>query len=618
MLVTSSESLSSFLEKLRVSQRVTVDTETSGLEPWNGSQLVGLGFGFDDDSTYYLPFRHVNGPNLSLTELPSIFATLNRVPVISNHNVIFDLAILFQDGFRLNEGQSLEDTVSAGRLCEPDRFAHLDLTALAGKYLGSEAAAYDSIFIAALKAQKLNKAKIAQASVELVGAYCEADCDRTTRLRRALLKRIADTQQERVWEQECAVTGVLWRMEWMGLGFDLEYARNILPQLQLKVELLKKEIFALIGYEFNPGSPPQLAGVMEKLGIAPVKKSPRTQAVSWDKEALETVSSRHELPAKILEMRAVAKVANTDIKPRLDRGSPVLHEGFKSSGAVTGRMSSSLHTLPKEGIDVDGELVKARSLIKPRPGFRIWMGDYSQMEMLVFADYVGNSRLMEQAEKGEFDYHDYTTAELWGITSDHEDWKVRRRDAKDFNFGMIFGLGIKRQALILGLTIPEAKAYRTRYFSRIPGSEQFIEQAKRVAEVRGYVRNRFGRRYWIDPERIYTVVNYLVQGTSADLLKNRMVAIQRYIEEHNLLSRLLMQVHDELVFEIHTSEEAFFPKVIKDFMEERLLKIRLMVAMSVGNPGWGDKISMVWCGDRFHSGDEHKVQCLNIPVLAVA
>lgn len=609
-LILTREHLDKLLPHVRNSKLVVFDTETTGLEPWEGDYLIGIGIGLEEKHEFYLPFRHTEGPNLSIEWLPEVIDALTQVSTLVAHNIKFDLAMLAQDGYVAPHEQNFEDTMSMARLCEPDRYAKLGLTPLLEKHMGVEYAAYDAAFIAAMRKLKLTKKKMIESPVVLCGKYCEDDCRGTRSLRLIFQHMLRETEQWSLWKQEIDTTHSLWEMEATGVGFNKEYGEYIVPVLQKKISLVKSELYEMAGTEFNPGSPPQLSKVMSNLGL----KSPKQGKTgpSWDKEVLESLEHKHPLPKKLLELRSIQKVEGTDIRPRLERGQDVLHEEIKSFGAITGRMSSGLHTFPREGIIVEEEVVAPRDLIIPREDYELWFADYSQMEMRVFADYMGDPGLLAKIEAGDLDYHDLIAKEVWHVDESDPDWKEFRRKAKAINFGLVYGIGKKLLASQLGVTIAEAQEFKDEYFEKMPRAEPFIRMVAKIAETRGYVRNRFNRRYWIDPQRIYIAVNYLVQGTSADLMKNRIVAIQKYIWENKLKSRMLLQVHDEVIFEVHRSERHFFMKKMKDMLEERLITAFLAADVSIGTPGWGSKTEQAWCTDinDFHSKVEHRESCL--------
>jgi DNA polymerase-1 len=604
--------LDKLLKFVREAKVVIVDTETTGLKPWEDDRLIGIGIGLEAKHEFYLPFRHDAGLNLSIEWLPEVLDALAQAGTLVAHNIKFDLAMLYQDGYRAPVTQRFEDTMSAARLCEPDRYAKLGLTPLLEKYLGAEYAAYDHEFVAALRALKLTKRTMQASPIDLCGKYCENDVQGTRSLRQIFNRILRETEQWSLWQQEVDTTRALWEMEATGVGFNKVYGEYIVPILEQKIELIKGELNTLAGQEFNPNSTPQLGKVMANLGLHSPKTG-KSGAACWEKEVLELFEHKHPLPKKLLELRSIQKVCGTDIRPRLERGLDVLHEEIKPFGAITGRMSSGLHTFPRDGIMVHDEVVSPRNLIIPRDGYDLYFADYSQMEMRVFADYMGDPGLLKKIEAGGLDYHDLVAKEVWHVDESDPDWKEFRRKAKAINFGLVYGIGDKKLSADLGVSLSEGREYKREYFERMPRAEPFIRMVGKIAEARGYVRNRFNRRYWIDPHRVYVAVNYLVQGTSADLMKNRIVAIQNYIWANRLKSRMLLQVHDEVIFEVHKSETQFFVKKVHALLEERLLTVKLAVDISIGNPGWGSKLELAWCStqDRYHSKKEHRELCVH-------
>ncbi len=439
MLIETEKEFSDLMIEVRKTHDLTVDCETTGLEPWEGDRLIGIGLGLDDCSTYYLPFRHEFEDTLNLGLLPRLWAAIDKPKNLIGHNLKFDVAFMAQDGFVKPRGQRMIDTMSAARLCEHDKWSKLDLTSMLEKWFGIPAGAYDTKFLNAIKAIKLKKHQMIKVPIHLTAPYCEGDVSGTNQLLVGLEKYIEETDQTPVWQQEIEVTSLLWSMENVGLGFDQDYATAVLPLLQDKIAEVRGDIDELVGVSsggFNPNSPKQLGEVLTKAGL---KSNRRTKTGwSWDADVLKTLD--HPIPKKILELRSVQKVEGTDIRPRMDRGQPTIHESIKSFGAITGRMSSPLHTFPKEGITVGEELIVPRALIVPHEEFTLYMADYSQMEMRVFADYIGDPELIALFDGG-FDFHTYVAERVWGISVNHPEFKKYRNLAKAINFGLIFGIG---------------------------------------------------------------------------------------------------------------------------------------------------------------------------------
>ena len=588
------DTLDDVLSRIESAPILVVDTETNGIRPWHGDRLCGIGVAFDKDSGYYLSFRHPEY-NLPLSRLRDVWAALSKVPVLVGHNIKFDIAVMYQDGYDSPDEQRLVDVMSAARLCEAEKLGDLSLSGQLRKAFGPAASRYDEDFKGYLKANKWAK-KFHLAPAPVVGNYCMGDVFNTWRLKARLEEQIKNTGQWGVWEEEQDMTYTLWRMERRGIKTDDKYATDTIPQLQATIENGKLEIYGMAGQVFNTNSVQQLNAVMKGLGVVSPKTTEKGNP-SWDKEVLKKVD--HPLTNKLLEIRGREKTLNTYFLPIFDWPEHTIHCTYRSAGTVTGRcscadpnlqnISKKKHSLASEEEDYLGEsnAISVKRLFVARPGYRLYMLDYEQMEMRVLADYLDNPALKIALEEDGFDFHTYTTELMFGISEDHPEFDHYRTIAKTLNFGLVYGMGIKKLANDMGMRIIEAKEYRQNYLDMIPGLYDFAEKVKQKIEIIGHIHNRFGRRYWIDAHRAYIGVNYLVQGTSADIVKRAMIACQQFIMENNLRSAMLLQVHDEIVFEIHESEEEWLPFKLREIMERRLIEAYLPVTVERAVGSWG-------------------------------
>ena len=623
-----------FITKLNQANSVVVDVETDGLSAWKDNQLCGVGIAFDATDGYYLPFRHPDN-NIDLRSLPRLWEALLCVNNLVGYNIKFDMAFLHRDGYVSRPDQSITDVIVAARMCSPEKYPKLSLSGQLEEYFGYEARAYDDEFKEYLRKNKWAKT-FHLAPAEKVGIYCIGDVCNTWRLKDRLEEIIDQTNQRIVWEQEQEVTRALWCMERRGLGYDEVYGSESIPKLEARINNLKSEIFAQVGYEFNLNSGPQLSKAMNSIGLHSTARSDKTGKELWSVAVLMGIE--HPVAGKILELRSLEKVLGTYFKPIMEWPNNMVHCSFKNWGTVTGRMSCSdpnLQNLAKNvqnlmgnstdeetqkamqaflgvsgkttgervgGVTLGGlgavssnyeesdHIISVRRMFIGRPGYQLYMLDYSQMEMRVFADYVRDAGLNELLESATFDFHTHVAKTVWQVDESSSLWKFYRTLAKAINFGLIYGIGVNKLAQQLQTTPAEAKSYKKQYFARFPKAEKFIQQVLETIERRGYIFNRFKRRYWLDPSRSYVGVNYLVQGTSADIVKNRMVACQKYIEEHSLKSHMLAQVHDELVFEVHDSEVSWFPWKMQEIMQERMIDTFLPVEVAKGMNSWAQKV----------------------------
>ena len=619
------------LNKVSKSNQIVVDVETDGLRPWHDNKLCGIGFALSNSEAYYIPFRHPEG-NMDTRYFSDIWESLREVPRLIGHNIKFDLAFLYSDGYEVPKSQILADTMQSCRLCAREQYPSLGLADQITKFFGWEHRMYDDEFKAYLAKNKW-KDKFHLAPADIVGAYCAGDVISTWNLCERTEEIIAETKQTAVWDQEQQVTHILWEMEKIGINFDLDYASVKVPLMQARIQNVEAEIYTEAGTEFNPGSPKQIGEIMHSFNIHSPKKSPKTGNESWDISVLKEID--HPVAKKILEFRALSKVLNTYLSPVIDWKDTIIHTQFKNWGTVTGRMSCAkpnLQNISKVIVDLTGTsneeakataleligaqgsgddavssitiardylpddednlgVVSVRRLFLPRDGYRLYMLDYSQMEMRVFADYCEDPKLLEMLEDPKTDFHDLVTETVFNVTKDSESdlWKFYRRLAKAINFGLIFGMGIQSLAKSMKEPLAEAKKYKKFYFDRFPKAVKFMEKVVETVERRGYIFNRYKRRYWLTPDWAYKGVNYIVQGTSADIVKQAMVECYQYLEDNNLKTRMISQVHDEIMFEVPPEEESFVPFELREIMQRRRINTFLPVNISRGNPSWAQE-----------------------------
>lgn len=618
MLVSTREQFELVLSKVAGAE-VVIDTETSGLDVWYKDLLCGIGLSFSEDEGYYLPFRHKikDEPlfsifdsevelNLPIKWLQELFVVLGQAKTLVGHNLKFDLAAMSRDGFSLGE-QRLEDTIVGARMCFPDKHADLSLAGCIKALFSKEASSYKGDFWDYLKEHGI-KQRADYASPEIAAEYCVGDTSWTLKARNTFLKQIEETGQRRVWDQECEVLSVLHDTERTGFLFDEAYCKRQLPKLTATSEKLAQAIYVFAGREFDIASNKELGIVMAELGINPVAfnkpKKDGTVVAKWDKAALGSL--RHGIGKLIIEWRKVEHLKNTYFQPLIGikelSGRCVIHPNIKSWGTVTGRCSCenpNLQNLTRGEFEFDvsfddQEAASVRRLYIPRPGFSLWLFDYAQMEMRVFADFVGDKEFIARLEDPTVDYYELVAGEVWG----KENEKAYRQVAKTLALSLIYGVGINKLARQIKKSVDEAKAYKKRYFARMPMAEDFVDRIGLEAENDGFVTNRFGRRYSIqtygtghNANLSSVATNYLVQGSSADIVKNRMVALRKFFKQQACLSHILLQVHDELACEIADDELELVPK-IKKLMEHRLISTFLPVEVARGNPSWGQKVKV--------------------------
>ncbi len=675
ILVTTRLEFEEALGAIRNQTKIVVDVETSGLNLWLHDRICGVGVCLENRDAFYFPFRHVkaNLPllamlddeeiNLPLDWLQELWEAIYQVETVIGHNIKFDLAAMFQDGFDLKRDQKAEDTIVGARLFFKGRYDKLSLEHLSDTLLGKDPWKKD--FQAYLKSNGWQH-HFDYAHPTKIAPYAIGDVRRTFDSRDEVVRYILNTGQERVWKQECElIRESLWEMEKRGLFYDLEYCEDRIPKMKKRLAELEELIYAVLG-KFDIASNPQLNEKMNKIGIYAKGKTAKGDP-QWDQGELLTME--HPIGGLLLEWRGIEKQRSVYFEPLLlHKATCRVHPSFKSWGTITGRISCenpNLQNLTKGFIDLqnndmlDDEAMAAikaklsvnkagqdtggasvatgtltgfmsygkkyddmdpefaiatRRLYIPPPGFQLYMIDFSQMEMRVFADYVNDPVLNAMLEDTDSDFHDIVAMEVWHVDKSSSMWSFYRTMAKCINFGLLYGIGIKKLAGQMQCTEEEAKEFRVRYFQRFPKAERFMKDVNSRILQRGYVTNRFGRRYYIDADDAYRGVNYLIQGTSADIVKNRMIDVSRFLRDHD--SDLIVQVHDELVFYVADHEEHWIVKKLKEIIEERCIKTFLPTEVTKGFPSWAQKKDV--CANCMGLKEKENHDCNNsVSVLAI-
>ena len=532
-------------------------------------KLIGLSLAFSNKESYYL--------SIDTSDLLELFRALEQVEILSGYDIKTSLTYLQDRGYNVNDKQQLEDYIVAARLCSTERYPDLTLSYQLIEHLG-----YGSVDHESLLTKDIINNNILLEEREKSKICSLVD------LSKSFDKIIEQTNQIKIWNQEKKITKLLLKMENIGIRYDIDYRNLQLPRLRSYISDLKRQIWDIAGKEFNINSNAQLTEVMNDLGIRSSSVSDLTGNSSWNNESLSKIDD--EIAIKIINVKKVEKVVKYYFE---DMNNDIINCQFKNWSTVTGRLSCvnpNLQNIYKSSIvDADNLEISIRRLFKSRKNYRLYMFDYEQMEMRIFADYVNDSGLNRLFKDIDFDMHSYVANRLWHVNEQSSDWEKYRNLAKKINFGVIYGIGVRKLARQLSMTLSEAKKYKQEFFLRFPKVKDFIELVDTVINRRGWIFNRFKRRYWIDPNRSYVGVNYLVQGTGADIVKDRMIACDEFLKESSCRSKLLLQVHDELIFEVHESEEEFVPFKLKEIMEEKKIETYLPVKMSRGCFSWAQE-----------------------------
>ncbi len=591
--IRSMEALERWMAVLDTAQLVALDTETTGLDPMT-SRLVGISFAVEPFKAAYLPLKHV-GPDASLEEagqldFDAVIAKLrpwleddDRKKV--GQNLKYDRHIFANHGVTLRG--VLHDTLLQSYVLESHK-SH-DMDSLAERHLGRKTIKFEEVC-----GKGVNQIGFDQVAIDQATEYAAEDAETTMHLHRVLWPQVeADPKLKAIYELEVPVALVLFKMERTGVLVDAALLEKQSGELGIRMLELEKKAHEAAGQPFNLGSPKQIGEIFfEKMKLPVVKKTP-SGAPSTDEEVLQKLAEDYPLPKILLDYRSISKLKSTytDKLPKMvNPATGRVHTNYGQAIAVTGRLASNDPNLQNIPIrTAEGRRIR-EAFIAP-PGRCIVSADYSQIELRIMAHISKDPALLAAFAAGE-DVHRATASEIFG-TPRSEVSSEQRRYAKVINFGLIYGMSAFGLAANLGIDREAAKNYIDRYFERFAGVKRYMDETRIAAKRDGYVETVFGRRLWLaeinspnGPRRQgaeRAAINAPMQGTAADLIKLSMVAVQEWIERENLQSRLIMQVHDELVLEVAESELDVVRVKVPELMSKvARLEVPLEAELGVG------------------------------------
>ncbi|MBL0612810.1 DNA polymerase I [Aeromonas jandaei] len=582
-----------WLAQLQAAPLFAFDTETTSLD-YMEARVVGVSFAIEPGKAAYVPFGHdYLGAPVQLTEavvlgkLKPLLEDPTRLKV--GQNLKYDRNVLLNHGIEL-QGIAY-DTMLESYVLNSTASRH-DMDSLARRYLNAETISFEDIAGKGVKQLTFNQIELEQAA-----PYAAEDADITLRLHQALWGKLsAEPGLAKVFSEiELPLLPVLARMERLGTTIEPKLLHQQSQEIEVRLAELEKQAHELAGQEFNLSSPKQLGEILfTKLGLPIIKKTPKG-APSTAEEVLAELAETYELPQLLMEHRGLAKLKSTYtdklplmIKPQTGR----VHTSYHQAVAATGRLSSTDPNL--QNIPVRNEQGRRiRQAFIPCAGYKLVAADYSQIELRIMAHLSGDKGLLTAFAEGK-DIHKATAAEVFGValeavTSD------MRRSAKAINFGLIYGMSAFGLAKQLGIGRAEAQKYMDLYFERYPGVLEYMERTRQQAEAQGYVETLFGRRLYLPDIKSRNAglrkaaeraaINAPMQGTAADIIKRAMINVDswiRGIEDESI--RMLMQVHDELVFEIREEKLEEYIAIIKEKMSAAAeLDVPLLVEAGTGD-----------------------------------
>ncbi len=590
--VLTQDQLDAWIAQLQAADAFAFDTETDSLDPMRAG-LVGISVAVETGKAAYIPLAHTypGAPvqldrDAALRQLAPLFGDAGKRK-IGQHGK-YDLHVLRRYG--IDVANYADDTMLESFVLNSGNSRH-DMDSLAQRFLGYDTVKYEQVAGKGAKAIPFSHVALDDAT-----CYAAEDADITLRLHGVLSEKLAAVPSlERVYREiEMPLVPVLERVEANGVMIDTDELRRQSADLSRRMLALQQQATELAGRSFSMDSPKQLGALLfDELKLPALVKTPSGQP-STNEEALEAIADQHELPRIILEYRGLAKLRSTYTDKLADSLNPDtgrVHTSYHQAGAATGRLASSEPNLQNIPIRTeDGRRIR-RAFVAP-PGRRLVACDYSQIELRIMAHLSEDPALVAAFESGD-DIHRATAAEVFGKKSLDEVSANERRAAKAINFGLMYGMSAFGLARQLGIPRGEAQDYIALYFSRYPGVRDFMERTRQQARELGYVETVFGRRLYLEyikrgnqaqragAER--AAINAPMQGTAADIIKRAMVSIDGWLAAHRERALMILQVHDELVFEC---DEAFVGTLV-DEVGRRMsgaaeLRVPLVVDSGVG------------------------------------
>lgn len=591
ILVDDEKGRAAFIEELASRKSFCFDTETSGLDV-RDTQVLGIAFSWKAHEGVYvaIPSNEKLAKNV-LDEFREIFE--NPATEKVGHNLKFDLAVLCWKGIRVRG--RMFDTMLAHTLVDPEQKHQMDQISEA--YLGYTPVSIESLIGAkADKSGQLSMLDIVDEKSEEIAEYAAEDADVTWQLAEILREKLKEAGQEKVfYDIECPLTPVLVAMEAEGIKIDTKILDKIGNELEKQISTLREEISEAAGREFNLNSPKQLGEVLfDELKLLEKPKKTKTGQYKTDEKVLSALATDHQIVSDILEYREASKLKNTyvDTLPEaIFPGTGRVHTTFLQMMTATGRLASNHPNLQNIPIRTEQGRAIRGAFVARDAEHLILSADYSQIELRVMASLSGDPAMSEAFKEG-LDIHTATAARVYDVDLGDVDAEMRRT-AKMVNFGIIYGISAFGLSQRLGIPRGEASEIIEEYLKQYSGVKAFMDKTVEDARESGYVETMSGRRRYLPgindrnamvrsaTER--TAINTPIQGTAADMIKLAMVSVDQALKDQALKSRMVLQVHDELVFDLNCNEESVVIDLVENCMKRALaLDVPIVVETGVG------------------------------------
>jgi len=596
--ITEEKVLNKWLSILNEKSVIAVDTETTSLNPLEAN-LVGVSFSYAPNKACYIPLEHKNSKGLKKTlVLKKIKPILEDSSIKKiGQNIKFDLIILKQNGININ---SIEDTMLISYALDAGTNRH-NLDTLAEIHLNHKTISYKEIV-----GSGKNKINFSEVPIDQATEYAAEDADITLRLYTLLKSRLDAEKLNQVYELfEKPMVHLLSKLEINGIKVDDKYLKNLSKKFEEKLKKIEKEIYSIAGKKFNIGSPKQLGEIIyNELKIAKLKKT-RKGSLATNASILEDLAlTGHKFPKMILDWRQVSKLKNTysdALQGHINKITKRVHTSFLLAATNTGRLASSNPNLQNIPIKSEEGREIRKAFIAEKKNILI-SADYNQIEMRILAD-IADVKELKKAFKNNEDIHSLTASQVFNIPINKVNEDLRRK-AKTINFGIIYGITQYGLAKQISVSNQEALDFINSYFKKFPEIKDYMNSTIATCRKQGYVKNIFGRKihlrgindknFSIRSFQERAAINAPIQGSAADIIRLAMIKIDKLIEEDKKVkTQMLLQIHDELIFECLKKDEAYIKKSIKEAMisisssEHHMFSIPLDVNVNSAN-NWGD------------------------------